>query len=628
MTHLGTIPGFLFRARAFARGLSRRVGWADIPFVGALLAVTFPAVAPPDSSLDSSWVTGLAWARQLNLPFGSTIDFTYGPWSILDSSAVFSGWMLACWLVASAISGCLLLFLVRATLRRRLGRLSTGLVILIVLTPALLVSPTFSKRVLLIAVAVAFVGFATGPTRRFEILIGVSAALSAVAVLDKFSNGLLAMGMTGLAALAVRGTLRQRILTVALAVSVYLVIVPTVWIGGGQHVGDFLPWLRASMELTLGYADAMAIEVPLARVGYLVVAFVVVLLLVHLRRGRHLAVAPVGSMVVVVVVIVIGMRLGFTRDSPEHQVQTFTLMALVALLAGVAFVRYRWAIATATIAVLAVFGASGSEFFTTVDPGLLARQAEQTVTTALSGSDRSTLADTATTAMQGQYALDPAILAAVEGRTVHVDPFAANVAWSYQLNWKPVPIIQSYSAYTAYLDQLNADSLALPDGPQSVIRGPLQAIDQRNPMWESPSYVEAMVCHFEVAVSTNRWLVLDRVDNRCSGESQISNRHVQPGETVQVPSATNDHTMVVARLTLDPDPLNSIATAIFKPLRRLEITTDANTYQLPRGEAGGSLVLRMPDSAGWPTAFGGGYTVPALSLNQGATIQFFAVNVQ
>lgn len=628
MTTTDTSTGVLREVRNRAVSLARRATWADVPFVTALLAVSFPAVVPPNSSLDSSWVTGLAWAHQLHLAFGPDIAFTYGPWSILDSSAVFSGWMLVCWLAASAITGCLLLFLVRAVLRRRLGRLGSGLIVGLILTPLVLVGPYFSLRVLLIAVALPFVGFAVGPGRRFAILVAVSSALSAVATLDKFSSGILALGMTGLAALTVRGSLRQRIFTGVIAVVVYLVTVPAAWVLGGQRIGDFLLWLRASIELTSGYTDAMAIEVPVARVGYVIVALLVVLLFVQVRRGRYLAVAPVATVAVMATVIVLGMRIGFTRNSPDHEVQTFTLLALVALLAGVAFVRYRWAIAIATIAVVAAFGSVGFQVSTTLDPGLLTQQAEQTATAAVSGSYRATLADAATTTMQAQYALDPAVLAAVAGRTVHVDPFASNVAWSNQLDWKPTPVIQSYAAYTAYLDQLNADSLASSQGPQSIIKGHLQAIDSRNPMWESPRYVEAMVCHFDVAVATDLWLVLDRVPNRCSPESPISSKRVRPGETISVPDAPNDHTMVIARLSLDPDPLNSIASAIFKPLRRLEVTTDAGTYQLPRGEASGTLVLRMPGSVGWPTAFGGGYTVPELALNEGATVQFFSVDVQ
>lgn len=604
------------------------MSWADVPFFAALLAVTFPAIIAPDSTLDSSWETGLAWARQLHLPFGSAINFTYGPWSFLDSSTVFSGWMLGCWLVGCAVTGWFLLFLVRSVLRRRLSRLSSGIVVLLVLTPVVLTIPFFSLRVLFIAVALAFLEFVASPTRHDGVLIAIAAALSAVATLDKFSSGILAMGMTGLAALTAAGTLRRRILMALFGGGLFIVMVPVAWITGGQRPGDFLPWLRASIELTSGYADAMAIELPLARVGYLIVALLVLLLIAQVRAGWRMSAAPVATLVVIAVVIVIGMRIGFTRDAPGHQLQTFALIALIALLAGVGFTRYRWAVATATIALLATVSAGGYQFFTIVDPGLLAAQAEQTATAALSASYRSAITDTANSTLRAQYALDPKVLAAVKGRTVHIDPFSSNIAWSYQLDWKPVPVLQSYAAYTPYLDQLNADSLDSPDGAQSIIKGHLQPIDERNAMWESPRYIEAMVCHFDAVVETQWWLVLDRVENRCSAESPISSVHVQPGETVSVPAAPTPHSLIVARLSLDPDPLNSVATALFKPLRRLEVTTDTSTYQLPRGEASGPLVVRMPDSVGWPTAFGGGYAVPGFSLNQGANVQFFAVEVQ
>ena len=49
--------------------------------------------------------------------------------------------------------------------------------------------------------------------------------------------------------------------------------------------------------------------------------------------------------------------------------------------------------------------------------------------------------------------------AAVADHPVAVDSFESSLAWAYGLNWHPVPVLQTYVAYTAALDRRNADAL-------------------------------------------------------------------------------------------------------------------------------------------------------------------------
>ena len=50
------------------------------------------------------------------------------------------------------------------------------------------------------------------------------------------------------------------------------------------------------------------------------------------------------------------------------------------------------------------------------------------------------------------YHLSPAILGALRGHTVHVHPWEAGIAWAYpDIRWRPLPVFQEYTAYTAEL---------------------------------------------------------------------------------------------------------------------------------------------------------------------------------
>jgi hypothetical protein len=50
-----------------------------------------------------------------------------------------------------------------------------------------------------------------------------------------------------------------------------------------------------------------------------------------------------------------------------------------------------------------------------------------------------------------------------------VYPQEIALAWAYHLDWRPIPVLQSYSAYTSDLDQLDADFLTSTRAPQRIL---------------------------------------------------------------------------------------------------------------------------------------------------------------
>ena len=110
------------------------------------------------------------------------------------------------------------------------------------------------------------------------------------------------------------------------------------------------------------------------------------------------------------------------------------------------------------------------------------------------------------------------VLAAVKGKPTHVDPFDAGLAWAYGLRWHPLPVFQSYSAYTPDLDERNAAALRDPHGPAAVLRHDPGGVDDRNPDWESPAAMRALLCHFEARASDELWQAVERTAPRCGRE--------------------------------------------------------------------------------------------------------------
>ncbi len=605
-----------------------RLGWTDAPFVLSLILVSFLPVSVPGANLDSSWQTGLGWAMSKGLPFGSKIEFTYGPLSFLDTSIVFDVKLFGLWVLATLFSGWLILFAVRAALRSRLSPLLSGLVILLLVVPAMAADSPFSTRVLLCAIVLVYLPLTRALSRPLTVgLLVAAAALSGLTLLDKFPNGLLAGALVCLSALIAPARWSGRVLAGALAAVVFAVTVPIIWIATGQSGADLVPWIRGSIELTSGYSDAMSVEEPVSILGYVALVVVALLIAAGIAVNRRIIARPLVLAFVTAVIVYVGMRLGLTRHDPAHEPHLFVILVVVAILAGAHFERYRMALLAASISVLVALSATSSPFLTTVDPGRASDGARQSITALVSAADRANLAGSAAAQLQTQYQLDADTLAALDGRTVHVDPFESNVAWAYDLDWDPVPVFQTYSSYTPYLDGLNARSLVASGGPESVLRGIPYAIDGRNPMWDSPDYMTTLVCDFRVANQSDRWLVLDRTVDRCGTPAAAGSIRVDAGDRVQVPTV-GARSMVIARIDLAPDPLNEAATLLLKPIRPLRVTIDGHTYRLPRGEAADQLILRMPSNSGWASQFGADLDANSITLNSSGTIHFETITVK
>ena len=108
-------------------------------------------------------------------------------------------------------------------------------------------------------------------------------------------------------------------------------------------------------------------------------------------------------------------------------------------------------------------------------------------------------------------ALPPATLALLEGHSVAVEPVENSIVYAYpQLHWDPEPVLQSYSAYTSYLDRLDAAFLASTRAPQRILYQPWVVIDGRDAFFDPPSTVESMYCHYFQVPAPGPALVLER----------------------------------------------------------------------------------------------------------------------
>lgn len=189
--------------------------------------------------------------------------------------------------------------------------------------------------------------------------------------------------------------------------------------------------------------------------------------------------------------------------------------------------------------------------------------------------------------------LSPAVEAAVEGQRVIMEPVEVATAWAHDLDWAPVPVLQSYTAFTPALDRMNARDLV--SDPDRVMLREGSAIDARNPLWDSPLYNYVIACRFIPSGVDPTWVVLTHTDNRCGRGRPGAPIAVRAGEPISIPQVEPNQ-LLTASFRPDPLPIwRRTVAELWRSIDPLFITVDETAYRLPRAHAAGPLILNLPD---------------------------------
>lgn len=644
-------PAVLPPSNAREEGTGRRAGVAGLrgdviralgkaaadlrsqPLVAFMVALAVwisctPTLILPRAGLDDSWGVGVNWAILTGKQFGVDVDFTYGPLANLDWSAGLSSGLLVASVIGSVATGLALCTLLWLALRRWLPHLPAALALLFVVAPLVSATNGFSSRVLLISIVCAIGVVVDRPlkTRTYLAMAVVLSSLAALATLAKISNGVLSAATVVLIVTLAPLALRFRGAILGLAALSYVSAGAVAWVLAGQSLANLLSWVAAAAELTSGYPEAMGLEAPGGELDYLWLLVAVLALAVQVTFHARERLLPL--LVVVAWVVLLAVKLGFTRHDPSHTGQAFGLLLVTGLTIGAMRWR-RWLPAVGSLAVAFALATTTLPAYAQImNPLALATRSVDVAKALLSSSYRETLLSATRVELKNYYDLDPNILAALEDRRVHVDPWEISAAWAYQLDWTPVPIFQSYSAYTRELDAVNAEVLASDDGPEAVLRAELVSIDYRNPVWESPLYMQSLMCLFEPVEIASGWMVLSRSGDRCSSQPvDLGTVAFEAGETIKLPEPPDDRYMVLASFRLDDSPTNQLAGRLFRPFTNAWVETDEGSYRLIRSQQAGPLIMSLPQAAGWPAEFGGTPGFADFSLNTSGSVHFTSVAI-
>jgi hypothetical protein len=611
------------------------------PHAPALLAaalvtlVSWPVTGnlQPRLDLDGAWEIALRQALHDGLHFGPDLVFTYGPLGFLREPML----VYASTARLAFVYGLLVHFTLCATLiwglRRALGSLLVASLVAVPLAAAMWQEPTL---VIGFAAAVALAaGLARSrPAALIALGLGV---LSGIELLSKLSTG---VTLAGLGVVAVLAAPSPRPRPAAAFAAGLLGALAVGWLATGQSLGAIGDYLDGSFQIVSGYSAAMYFEDP-AAAWELSAAFLLIAIgyAVAWRAGDLLTTrSRLGLLALWTVLAFTTFKAGFVRHDPVHSNILFA-----SLLGG--FVAFGWVPhrrasawlvgALASTMLLASLGVTPASYVAPV-----ARASDLVDQARLLADGRKTreAIDAARAARLPLDRIDPKLVAAARAGTVHVDPVEAGLVWVQHLRWRPLPVFQSYSAYTSRLDERNAAAVRSPSGPDRILREDGVYLDRGNPIRrpeiDEPATMRAMLCHFREQETIAPWMLIERTANRCGAPRPLATSTARLGVPAPIPPAPDADSVVFVRIDgIDVSGLERLRTLVYRALPRAIEFDGGRSRRLLPGTAGDGLVLRVPKRADFPAPFALDQATNTLTITRAldrgeVRLRFFAMPIR
>ncbi len=551
---------------------------------------------------DVDWAVGLAYAAEHRLRFGDGIAFTFGPLGFLHSPPIgpmllydrITLLQLLCTAVLQlSLAGALLVAL----------RRSVPLVVAIV--AAVIVLALVPNR----ALALGFVLCVLRLTRAREprdllaaatpIALGV---LTGVLLLGKLNQGIELLLLAGVALAAIP---RRRDLVVFVGVLGATAFVG--WVATGQSPADLWPYVRYSVEIVAGYPAAMGIDEP----GYgwtyaaaLLITAAALALAWVASRGWQLRLRW-GLFLLVLVYAALAFKEGFVRHDVIHLASYFGEMLVPFAVLPMRALRGALVVTGVAAVAAAFWVAEGRHDFTrSIDPYANVSAAVEQAHTLVSSSRREAVKERLRANVGETYGALSAVIAAVGGRSVMLWPvMLTEVAYAYDLDFRPFPTLEPYAAYTPALDRLGGRMIA-EDGPERIIRvadALRTTIDGRNPLFEAPLASLEIFCRYRLVMTQEPWQVLARGPDRCGAPRTVRRVAAAWGERVPVPAPRRPKALVLVRVEgAGEQGLERVRSLLLRPHERW-ISLDGRRYRLVAATAPDGLLLTAPAAVDYPS---------------------------
>ncbi len=565
--------------------------WLALPLAIMLLCWRELPLQPSygeGAGLATSWEAGMHMALHEGITFGRHLMFTYGPLGFLSVPTLFYGDTGTIAVLYAVLLRFLLALAVFAGARRTYGTLVGAIVALVVL----IATGSAIETVPFLVLAVWILD-RDPPARRRLGLMALCGAVAGVQLLDKSSVGIELAVLAVILAIAAQGRRALNLLVTLAAMAIALLVA---WLASGQELGALPAFAHNSAQVISGYSAAMGDGYPGLAWEYFaaLIAFAFGLVAAVKMTADGPAARRWGIVALWVAFCFFEFKEGFTRHDADHAEIFFA-----ALMGGFLAMRWLWGgqrVGLALVGVMFVFSvaAQGKEIIPVLDPVANAANGVTQVVQVLNPSENAAITQRGRRSVKRAYHIDPQTLSLLEGHTVHVTPYATAVVWAYELKWGPLPVFQSYAAYTPALDTLDAEDINSARAPERILRNRDIEIDNRLEAFDEGLTSLTILCRYQELRTTLTLQVLGLVPDRCGATVALGTVHARWGQRVAIPAPPSEHSFVFVRIGgTGVSGLESVRALIARPAERF-VHLDGISHRLVEGTAEDGLILRAP----------------------------------
>ncbi len=471
--------------------------WITLLSLGVFFFVLPSRFVTTDLSpgLDPSWQLSLHLAVERGLVFGRDFIFTYGPLGILSTRLNFAAHVPYFFLGDVLIYGTLVYVLAKAASLYRSGIEPLYL---------LLAATFFGKEVLSVDLVVILFNFLLFLVFYFLntkslIALGLAIVHALIIFYTKLNLGLAALGVFAVVFLFLflQGE-RKKTLAAAAVLAVLL-------LGSAAFLHVDLPrYAYASLQIVQGYNDSMYLAVP-EKAAALREALPSFLLFIAFCLYRFMTVRSEPQAFARSALALGFLFLIFKQSFVRADEHVSTYFDFAPLLLGIVFLfeekkLARWMLGPLCLVSLA-FAFAHHGYRLTGDYVDFKWRGGQRYVDELSRHSELGLKSSAS--------VPATIQAAVAGKSVDIIPWDIDQLYFSGLSYAPRPVMQSYSAYTSYLDGKNAAFFARPSSPLNVLYL-FRCIDYRYCFFDEAKTKRELQRLYDVSLNEEPYVVLQK----------------------------------------------------------------------------------------------------------------------
>ncbi|MCK5840424.1 MAG: hypothetical protein KAG99_11280, partial [Bacteroidales bacterium] len=170
--------------------------------------------------------------------------------------------------------------------------------------------------------------------------------------------------------------------------------------------------------------------------------------------------------------------------------------------------------------------------------------------------------------------LPPSILDSISNATVDIYPWDYSIIPANNLKWQPRVVIQSYAAYTSWLDRKNAEHYKSKIAPEFIIwekdklsrdvnGGDFNSIDNRYLLNDEPQTIVQLINNYKFYYADNKFLVLKKRANSIKSNHSIIKKNSTPwSEWINVPESSDG--LLRAKMTFKKSLLQRLKSFFYK----------------------------------------------------------------